>query len=232
MNAEAEAEWRAVVEEQPEHSPAWLGLGELYLAQGKWEQLDRVVESLGIATQSVETCVLLTDSTGKDCEDDTQPKKPPNLDLAFLEALYKSNYYYDVKGKIIVSLSDAGNRGNRTLCRPARGLRCAAALRQAQQKGPQTIIIDFTHPGDEMPWYDPRRLITSVDKTTPDTVRLGAAFVAQSETLLSYLGAVPPPLPLILYGCWANITREVHLKFNYSKDHPAAGRLKVSVLQD
>jgi tetratricopeptide (TPR) repeat protein len=61
MNAEAEAEWRAVVEEQPEHLPAWLGLGELYLAQGKWEQLDRVVESLGIATQSVETCVPTED---------------------------------------------------------------------------------------------------------------------------------------------------------------------------
>jgi hypothetical protein len=61
MNAEAEAEWRAVVEEQPEHLPAWLGLGELYLGQGKWEQLDRVVESLGIATQSVETCVPTED---------------------------------------------------------------------------------------------------------------------------------------------------------------------------
>jgi tetratricopeptide (TPR) repeat protein len=46
MNAEAEAEWRAVVEEQPEHLPAWLGLGELYLAQGKWEQLHDITQRM------------------------------------------------------------------------------------------------------------------------------------------------------------------------------------------
>jgi tetratricopeptide (TPR) repeat protein len=46
MDAEVEAEWRAVVEEQPEHLPAWLGLGELYLRQANWAELDRVVETL------------------------------------------------------------------------------------------------------------------------------------------------------------------------------------------
>jgi Flp pilus assembly protein TadD len=61
MMAEAEAQWRAVVLEQPEHLPAWLGLGELYLAQAKWPELEDVVESLVIATQSVEPCVPTED---------------------------------------------------------------------------------------------------------------------------------------------------------------------------
>jgi len=46
MNAEAEAEWRAVVEEQPEHLSAWLGLGELYLAQAKWEPLEGIIQRM------------------------------------------------------------------------------------------------------------------------------------------------------------------------------------------
>jgi glycosyltransferase involved in cell wall biosynthesis/Tfp pilus assembly protein PilF len=46
MHAEAEAEWRKAVEERPDFLPAWLGLGELYLAQGRLEDVDRVVESL------------------------------------------------------------------------------------------------------------------------------------------------------------------------------------------
>src|SRR5262249_45752829 len=46
MSAEAEAEWRRVVEEQPEHLPAWLGLGELYLAQGKWEPLEDIIQCM------------------------------------------------------------------------------------------------------------------------------------------------------------------------------------------
>jgi tetratricopeptide (TPR) repeat protein len=46
MNAEAEAEWRAVVEEQPEHLPAWLGLGEMYLAQAKWEPLQDIIQRM------------------------------------------------------------------------------------------------------------------------------------------------------------------------------------------
>jgi Tfp pilus assembly protein PilF len=46
MNAEAETEWRRVVEEQPEHLPAWLGLGELYLAQAKWEQLEETTQRM------------------------------------------------------------------------------------------------------------------------------------------------------------------------------------------
>jgi tetratricopeptide (TPR) repeat protein len=46
MMAEAEAEWLAVVLEQPEHLPAWLGLGELYLAQANWDELEDVVKRM------------------------------------------------------------------------------------------------------------------------------------------------------------------------------------------
>jgi glycosyltransferase involved in cell wall biosynthesis/Flp pilus assembly protein TadD len=46
MHADAEAEWRQVVDERPNFLPSWLGLGELYLAQGRFEDVDRVAESL------------------------------------------------------------------------------------------------------------------------------------------------------------------------------------------
>jgi glycosyltransferase involved in cell wall biosynthesis len=45
--ADAEAQWRLVVAEQPRFVPAWKGLGELYLAQGRWAELDEVARSLG-----------------------------------------------------------------------------------------------------------------------------------------------------------------------------------------
>src|SRR5260370_24511793 len=46
MNVEAEAEWRRVVEEQPEQLPAWLGMGELYLAQAKGEPLEDIIQRM------------------------------------------------------------------------------------------------------------------------------------------------------------------------------------------
>jgi tetratricopeptide (TPR) repeat protein len=44
--AEAEAEWRAGVAEQPGFGPAWQGLGELWLGQGRWMDLERAAEGL------------------------------------------------------------------------------------------------------------------------------------------------------------------------------------------
>jgi tetratricopeptide (TPR) repeat protein len=44
--AEAEAQWRAALVEQPEFIPAWLGLGELYLVQGRWSDLEEVCTRL------------------------------------------------------------------------------------------------------------------------------------------------------------------------------------------
>jgi tetratricopeptide (TPR) repeat protein len=47
--ADAETEWRRVVSEQPGFGPAWLGLGQTYLAWQKWEALERVLHRLDAA---------------------------------------------------------------------------------------------------------------------------------------------------------------------------------------
>jgi tetratricopeptide (TPR) repeat protein len=44
--AEAEAQWRAVLAEQPDFTAARLGLGELYLAQGRWQEVEQVSAQL------------------------------------------------------------------------------------------------------------------------------------------------------------------------------------------
>ncbi len=44
--AEAEAEWRAAVAEQPGFVPSWLGLAELYLAAGRWQAVEEVAAHL------------------------------------------------------------------------------------------------------------------------------------------------------------------------------------------
>jgi GT2 family glycosyltransferase/tetratricopeptide (TPR) repeat protein len=43
---QARAQWLAVTLERPEFTPAWLGLGELYLALGLWNDLDAVTRRL------------------------------------------------------------------------------------------------------------------------------------------------------------------------------------------
>jgi GT2 family glycosyltransferase/Tfp pilus assembly protein PilF len=45
-NAEAKAQWRAALEECPDFAPAWLGLGEVGLAQGQWGELDFAAQRL------------------------------------------------------------------------------------------------------------------------------------------------------------------------------------------
>jgi tetratricopeptide (TPR) repeat protein len=40
---EAEKQWRAVVREHPAYKPSWQALGELYLAQQRWADLDAVI---------------------------------------------------------------------------------------------------------------------------------------------------------------------------------------------
>jgi len=42
-DGDAEAQWRAAVAEQPYFTEAWLGLGELYLAQARWQEMEQVL---------------------------------------------------------------------------------------------------------------------------------------------------------------------------------------------
>jgi tetratricopeptide (TPR) repeat protein len=45
--AEAEMQWRLVLAERPAFAPAWLGLADLFLAQGRWAELEQVLGELG-----------------------------------------------------------------------------------------------------------------------------------------------------------------------------------------
>jgi tetratricopeptide (TPR) repeat protein len=44
--AEAQQQWRAAVEERADFTPGWLGLAEICLAQGRWDELEQVVRQL------------------------------------------------------------------------------------------------------------------------------------------------------------------------------------------
>src|SRR6516225_2448070 len=44
--SEAEAQWRALLQEVPNYLPAWLGLGELCLEQKRWADLEDVASRL------------------------------------------------------------------------------------------------------------------------------------------------------------------------------------------
>jgi tetratricopeptide (TPR) repeat protein len=57
--AEAEAQWLAVLAEQPDFTAARLGLGELYLAQGRWQEVEEVSSRLQADPRTqVEAAVL------------------------------------------------------------------------------------------------------------------------------------------------------------------------------
>lgn len=43
---EAERQWRETVTEQPDFLPAWMGLGELYLKQERWTNLEEILQKL------------------------------------------------------------------------------------------------------------------------------------------------------------------------------------------
>jgi GT2 family glycosyltransferase/Tfp pilus assembly protein PilF len=49
--AEAEAQWKAAVEESPDCLPAWLGLAEVFLRGGRWASLEEALERIVAAGQ-------------------------------------------------------------------------------------------------------------------------------------------------------------------------------------
>ena len=55
---QAEAEWRAVVADAPDHAPGWRGLGECLLRQRKWSEAGKVVEQLAATDREYESLLL------------------------------------------------------------------------------------------------------------------------------------------------------------------------------
>ena len=55
----AEEQWRAAVQDRIDYAPGWLGLGELYLSQGRWPELEGVAQHLAANPQgSTQVAVL------------------------------------------------------------------------------------------------------------------------------------------------------------------------------
>ncbi len=56
---EAERQWQAALGERPDFGAAWLGLGDVYLTQRRWEQVEQVAQRLAADPSStVEAAVL------------------------------------------------------------------------------------------------------------------------------------------------------------------------------
>ncbi len=60
LHGDAEAAWRAAVDEHPYFGPAWLELGQLYLAQGRWERFDEAVRRLRDQPQLAQEVAVLS----------------------------------------------------------------------------------------------------------------------------------------------------------------------------
>jgi tetratricopeptide (TPR) repeat protein len=45
-HAEAEAQWKVALAEDPQSAHAWLGLGELYLQQRRWPEVQLAIDQL------------------------------------------------------------------------------------------------------------------------------------------------------------------------------------------
>ncbi len=56
--AEAEEQWRTAVASEPHFLPAWVGLGEVYLAQGRWKELEEATTRLAKAGAKEESVLL------------------------------------------------------------------------------------------------------------------------------------------------------------------------------
>jgi tetratricopeptide (TPR) repeat protein len=57
--SEAEVQWRALLREEPHDAAAWQRLGELWLAQGRWAEVEQVAGQLGNGAGAALDGVLL-----------------------------------------------------------------------------------------------------------------------------------------------------------------------------
>jgi tetratricopeptide (TPR) repeat protein len=57
--AEAEGLWREALGEAPQFLPSWLGLGELYLGQGRWDDVEAVAQKVEGIPRGEPDAVLL-----------------------------------------------------------------------------------------------------------------------------------------------------------------------------
>ena len=56
---DAKAQWLEVLDERPEFTPAWLGLAELSLAQGRWQDLEAIAQHLSKTPDGCDDAALL-----------------------------------------------------------------------------------------------------------------------------------------------------------------------------
>ena len=90
--AEAEAQWRLVVEAQPRFAPAWHSLAELYLAQGRWADLEEVLGALADVSESAAAAVRASAIVARNEQTSARmlPERGASIGLAGGELLERS----------------------------------------------------------------------------------------------------------------------------------------------
>ncbi len=59
---EAESQWRVAVQEAPDFGPAWFHLGELYIGEKRWNEIDTVIKALRNSQSPTDADVILARS--------------------------------------------------------------------------------------------------------------------------------------------------------------------------
>src|SRR5437763_8515096 len=64
-DGEAESHWRGAVTDGSDYLPCWLGLGELYVRQGRWQELDDVLAWLDRDARAMAEARLLRERAAR-----------------------------------------------------------------------------------------------------------------------------------------------------------------------
>ena len=72
--AKAEAHWRAAITENPQFTPGWLRLGELYLKQSRWADVEATAVGLSACSVGVEHSVTL-----RACAEKARAERPASI---------------------------------------------------------------------------------------------------------------------------------------------------------